>query len=123
MNDSAFSSYVAFATEDDNSILVDRATIYSTGRDRMHNFKEATKFLRPTSVITPEISSWGIAVKHLVLFLDILYGHPDNEYGTRMDYTPEMIREACRDLSNYIKLIEAQVLESRHPQAWTNIIS
>ena len=123
MNNKAFGTYVDFAQTSENKVLVQRAEQYSTTGDRMHNFKEAQKFLRPTSVITPEISAWGIAVKHLVLFLDIIYADPANEYGTKICYTPELIREACGDLSNYIKLIEAQILEKRHPSYWENIIS
>lgn len=74
---------------------------YAPGDDKLANFKKAAKMTGKT----PEECLWMFCAKHLVSVQDIVNG----EAG----YTPEILREKAGDISCYLILLEALMME-RH---------
>jgi len=68
-------------------------------QDRLHNFKLAAKI----NQVPPVEAAWGMASKHLVSVLDLIYG--------RQEATQANIDEKIGDLINYLILIEALFTE------------
>ena len=85
------------------SVLASKNAEYSSGTDRLHNFKAAAHLaLKP---ITPEQALWGMLRKHLVSILDMVEGDkPLPDKPTRS--------EKIGDAINYLILLEA-LLEDR----------
>lgn len=122
MKNEQFDVFLDFSQSGETQTLSNKAVTYGT-TDRMYNFNEASKLLRPTSVVTPEISAWGMAAKHGVVVLDMIYAHPDNIYSPHRDicYSREQIVESFGDLINYLKLIQSIIISNRLPAEWAKI--
>lgn len=74
---------------------------YSTGADRLHNFKRAAEM----NQTTPEKVLHGMLTKHLISYMDML--ESDKEYSR------EYIDEKFGDVINYFILCEAIFVERR----------
>ena len=122
MKSELFDVFLDFSQSAESTTLQGKAGTYATV-DRMYNFNEATKLVRPTSIVTPETTAWGMAAKHGVVVLDIIYAHPDNIYSPHRDicYSKDQIVESFGDLINYLKLIQAMIIANRLPADWNLI--
>lgn len=123
MRNQEFEIFLAKQQKDESLTFTAEASEYSTN-DRMHNFVEASKLLRPTTVITPEIAAYGMCAKHLVAVQDIIYAHPDNglSFHHDVDFSLAQINEEFGGLINYIKLIQSIIIQSRLPFEWSKLI-
>ncbi|RLC23033.1 MAG: hypothetical protein DRH93_08370 [Deltaproteobacteria bacterium] len=79
-------------------ILVEKAKEYAT-EDRLHNFKIAGLI----NNMTISEALWGMATKHLVSIIDMVYG--------TIPKTEAMVDEKIGDMINYLILLEAVFLE------------
>lgn len=84
-------------------VLGNKAKEYARG-DRLHNFKEAAKFLRTT----PEKACLGFLTKHLISVVDMVF---DLDEGKIHD--PKVWDEKLGDSMNYLILLEGLLVE-RH---------
>jgi hypothetical protein len=81
-------------------VLANKAKEYSSDKDRLHNFKEASKFLN----CTPEKALLGFLTKHLVSVIDMIN-------NSNVIYDEAIINEKIGDCINYFILLEALMKE------------
>ena len=82
-----------------NEVLTVKAKEYSRDNNRLHNFDRASVILNTTR----EKALLGMAVKHLISFLDLV-----NDMEKEIP-TTEYIDEKIGDLINYLILCEASI--------------
>ena len=80
-------------------VLDRKAAEYATGKDQLHNFKQAAAMLR----CSPAQACLGFLTKHLVSVFDMVETHP----------TVETIDEKIGDAINYLILLEALLKEAK----------
>ena len=80
--------------------LKSKAKEYAT-KDRLHNFKIAARICD----VTTEQALWGMASKHLVSILDMVFDSKDTTPPP-----PAMVDEKIGDMINYLILLEAVFL-------------
>jgi len=111
-----FEKYLKWRHEQTDKVLGTKSAEYSSDSDKLHNFKRAGRI----AGTSPEKALMGMAMKHLVSILDII-DKLDNKCGTE-DCFPEydylainqymkMIHEKIGDLTNYLYLLEAHIIE------------
>lgn len=80
-------------------VMVEKATQYAVGGDRLYNFKRASEIERNT----PAQALWGKATKHLISIIDMVEGNSPA--------TQEAIDEKIGDMQNYLDLLRAIFIE------------
>lgn len=83
------------------AVLASKELEYSSGRDRLHNFKVAARIDEET----PKEACWGMAKKHLVSVIDMIKGDTL--------CTQDMVDEKVGDLINYLILLEGCFSDER----------
>jgi len=101
MNRDTFTKIVNIHCDQMKAVLTHKAKEYAHRGDRLHNFKTAAVI---NEVSVPE-ALWGMATKHLVSVLDLVYGNLEN--------TEAMVDEKVGDLINYLVLLKAVLQEER----------
>lgn len=106
MDTNRFNKVVANRIQKIESVLSSKAKEYSSGVDRLHNFKVAA--LLGQNPITPEQALFGMMRKHLVSVIDII------EATAVGDYPSDALRdEKIGDTINYTILLEALLIERK----------
>jgi hypothetical protein len=108
MDNKTFEKIVKNRLEQCEETLNIKGNEYSNESDRLHNFKDAAKFLG----CSPEKALLGMFVKHLVSVKDII---ENINIWQDTGYIPDekLIAEKFGDTINYILLLEALIEERR----------
>lgn len=86
-------------------VMVEKATQYAVGGDRLYNFKRASEIERNT----PAQALWGKATKHLISIIDMVEGNSP--------VTQDLIDEKIGDMQNYLDLLRAIFVEKLQSEA------
>jgi hypothetical protein len=100
MNHEDFNNLLTELQAKQRQVLLSKNAEYAPGQDKLENFKKGARMLG----VTPQECLWGYAMKHLVAVQDIVCGD--------VLYSPELLREKAGDLSCYLILLEAIMLEA-----------
>lgn len=101
--------------EDIRNVLNKKNAEYSSGKDKLHNFKRAAKMLQ----CSPEKALIGMLTKHIISILDIVdeidfnCGEHSNalpSFDKPMEYI-EKVNEKITDALNYLILLKALIYE------------
>jgi hypothetical protein len=95
MNAQTFDKILNERLEKIRYVLGVKGKEYALNGDMLHNVNEAGRINGMTSAQ----GLWGIATKHLVSVMDLVFG--------RLPATEEMVNEKIGDLINYLILLEA----------------
>jgi hypothetical protein len=101
MNHKDFTKFLKELQENQTQVLLGKNAEYAPGDDKLENFKTGASV---TGRSASEVL-WMYALKHFVSIQDIVL--KDSKY------TPELMREKCGDLRNYLVLLEALMAEDR----------
>lgn len=106
MTHEEFNSLLERRLELTRKVLASKSKEYSTGGDKLHNFKAAAR-LRGER---PEDSLLGMLVKHWVSIQDLVAARSSDQ-----DYMPsrQLLDEKIGDAINYLILLEAVLTEER----------
>jgi len=99
MEPKRFNEIIVNRFKECEEVLISKEEEYSSGTDRLHNFKVAAAALQTT----PEEALLGMWIKHIVSIIDLMK-NPDSA-------TPSLIKEKFGDNINYSLLAEATLLE------------
>lgn len=99
MTPETFDEVVRGMMEQSSQVLLSKAKEYATGGDRLHNFRLAAELNDQTM----EQACWGFATKHLISVVDMVKSGDV--------YPMEVWDEKLGDLSNYLYLLKAIVVE------------
>lgn len=103
MTNEQFNEFHARKVAESTATLTNKATEYSDGDNRFHNFdtgKVLVNLVKQSD--TNYYTAWCFSVKHLVSIIDIL-NNPER-------FTPEQKAEKFGDMRNYLELMEGMVL-------------
>ncbi len=111
MSPAAFDALLEARIGKMRAVLAAKSAEYSTGADKLHNFKGDVGGLRlPES---PPQVLWGFLRKHLQSLADTVYLY---DRGGRLP-SPAVIDEKIGDAVNYLVLLEALFTEAQNGQA------
>lgn len=102
MNHEEFDKVLLKRIDRIKEVLSSKAKEYSTGSDRLHNFKRAAAMLR----VTPEKALIGMFTKHMISILDMVDDLDRDKHATL-----EAWNEKLGDAVNYLILLEALVVD------------
>ena len=105
MKSAVFNELVEAQFEVCRNILFDRGAIYTTGKDRVGNFKDAASLQN----ILPEEALRGMVTKHIIAIYDFL-----GNLSIDKETPKEQWEEKITDIINYLMLLKGLLIDNDH---------